>query len=59
MLMNARSGAVLGLNREYTDKLHRIESGDFDGAADLVEGLKQGEMLVDNDRDEYGECSCS
>lgn len=55
MLMNARSGAVLGLNHEYTDKLRRIEGGDFDGAADLVEGLKQGEMLVDDDRDEYKE----
>mgnify|MGYP003181749010 FL=1 len=55
LIMNARGGGILYLNREYTEKYHRVLQGDYAGADDLIHELKRGGMLVDDDRDEYAE----
>lgn len=55
LVMNARGGGILSLNREYTDKLCRVQQGDCEGSDDLVRELQRGGMLIDDDRDEYAE----
>lgn len=55
LLMNARGGGILCLNREYTEKYHRVLQGKCKGADDLIHELVRGGMLVDDDRDEYME----
>lgn len=55
LVMNARGGGILCLDREYTEKLHRVQQGNYEGSEDLVRELQRGGMLIDDDRDEYAE----
>lgn len=55
LLMNTRSGGVLSLNSEYVTQLRRIQEGNFDCAPDLVDQLKRGDMIIDDEREEYKE----
>lgn len=55
LIMNARGGGMLCLNREYTEKYRRVLQGKFEDADDLVRELMRGGMLVDDERDEYME----
>lgn len=36
LIMNARGGRILSLNREYTEKYQRVLQGDYEGADDLI-----------------------
>lgn len=55
LIMNARGGGILSLNREYTEKYQRVLQGDYEDADDLIHELKRGGMLIDDSRDEYAE----
>lgn len=55
LILNARGGGILSLNRKYTEKLRRIQGGEYEGAEDLVCELRRGDMLIDDERDEYAE----
>lgn len=55
LIMNTRSGGILLLNQEYTEKLRGIQESKYVDAEDLVDELRRGGMLIEDDRDEHAE----
>ena len=55
LIMNTRSGGILSLNSFYSAEFEKMQAEDCYKTGELVEELKKGGMLVDDDRDEYQE----
>lgn len=53
VILNARSGGVLGLNRDFSNQFKRVKDGeDSAELSELIAELTKGGMLVDEDLDE-------
>lgn len=55
LVMNAKTGAILSLDKRHADRMRRMVSSGEWGPDELREALLQGGMLLEDDHDEKEE----
>ena len=55
LVMNAKTGAILSLNKRHAERMYRMVSGGEWEPVELHEALVQGGMLLEDDCDEKKE----